>query len=192
QEEPMDLCKIRAMWAPPPQATDGNSDSADVSNVIPSMVFASLLLHAQSKLYDVAFHGTSTASLTPDANPQYLTADPYLDMPEIWWKKSTDAPNLDGLILNLAGEVSRVAKIGACKAFTIGLTEVFINPTGEDFAMPEFIPGWLIPIASTEWLEAMNKAGTKTLVLGLEKRTVPLVYRYTLFAEAKCIETDMT
>eukprot|EP00959_Pyramimonas_sp_CCMP1952_P283748 5931287-Pyramimonas_sp.AAC.1 len=45
-------------------------------------------------------------------------------------------------------QVSRIPALGGCKTCTINGVDLYINPAGTNYTMPEFVPGWIVECES--------------------------------------------
>ncbi|CAK0897763.1 unnamed protein product [Prorocentrum cordatum] len=198
------LPEIRAMWnamaaEPGDEATGGAAvgvASTSEEETVPAMAMHSLALHLEQKLYDWAFQGEHASTLAPDAHADTLMGDAFDPAAAIYWTKTElcVAPEKD-LVFNMIGEVSRVPAVGGYKMCTVSNVDLFVNPSGKDFTVPEFVPAWLLPLDTDDLRKAeTGDDGNVARIITLEavQKDIPFSYSYTYFAARKTIKTTLT
>eukprot|EP00959_Pyramimonas_sp_CCMP1952_P003900 82229-Pyramimonas_sp.AAC.1 len=72
---------------------------------------ANLILKAQARLQDLAFHSESASTLEPDANLQVVEADPFESPVALYvTKRKTTASLVPSIRMNMVGEVPAAMK----------------------------------------------------------------------------------
>ncbi|CAK0889040.1 unnamed protein product, partial [Prorocentrum cordatum] len=150
-----------------------------------SLVMNNLIVSLEAHIAKLAFFGEHPATLTPDTNSHFVYADPYGEVPKLYVHKGAS-----GVVLNLAGKVSRTPTAGSVYLTSVSKVDLHVTPIAS-FDDDAFVIGWMVPEVTEAIVAEETKSGRGVVRCSLHKATATWIYQYQDFATTKSVTLDL-